>query len=104
MRPSRSIVLFPIIACLAVVFVFLPPFSGPASGEDLLQCMEKCIRYEGGNTDANKDTCKFRCANTSTKGQGGMRDCMGEFKACKKNCGKDNACYKVCKKAQMKCV
>ena len=61
-----------------------------AHSESLMQCMEKCIQYEGGNSATNKDTCKSRCGAAMIKSKpGGMRDCMGEFKACKKKCGKE---------------
>jgi len=59
-----------IVSALALAFYLLLPtsltFTGPgAAMADLMQCMESCIRHEGGNTAANKTTCKSRCANVS---------------------------------------
>ncbi len=76
-RLSR-IVLIP----LALAFTFMLPGApggkpgifpgfefGPApAAADLLQCMESCIRHEGGNTATNKTTCKSRCANVPMGG------------------------------------
>jgi len=71
-----------------------------AQGGNIMQCMEQCIRSEG---KSEKDTCKSRCANLSTR-QAQPRNCMGIFKSCKKNCAKaDRACQKACKDALMSC-
>ena len=48
-----------IVSALALAFYLLLPtsltFTGPgAAMADLMQCMESCIRHEGGNTAANK--------------------------------------------------
>ena len=81
-----------------------------ARSETLLQCMEKCISYEGGNSDTNKATCKTRCGSAMIKQKpAGMRDCKGEVKACRSKCGKEkigqpSACHKECKALQMSCL
>jgi hypothetical protein len=41
----------------------------------------KCIKHEGGNSAANRDTCKSRSASTA-KGGGKQRDFMADFKSC----------------------
>jgi len=41
----------------------------------------KCIKHEGGNSAANRDTCKSRSAGTA-KGGGKQRDFMADFKTC----------------------
>jgi len=103
-----------IMSALAAAFFLLPPtsvsVSGPAAASaDLLQCMESCIRHEGGNSDANKDTCKMRCANVPAVTGGGALpnkdsgSCMSAYKDCKEACGNDKACGRVCKKALMRC-
>ena len=75
-----------------------------AQSETLMQCMEKCIRGAGKLTDANKATCKTSCAAATFKNNpSGMRDCMGEYKACRKKCDKDKTCQRKCKKEQMSC-
>ena len=74
-----------------VVLLSLVPVKKP-QGETLMQCMQICIRYEGGTTTANKATCKSRCAAATLKSKtGGMRDCMGEYKVCRQKVwkGKD---------------
>ncbi len=73
-RPSLRSLLF--VPFLALAFSFISPQGGfefgpkPAAA-DLLQCMESCIRHEGGNTAANKETCKMRCANVPSVTGGG---------------------------------
>jgi len=86
------------------------PAAGPASAAaDVMQCMESCIRHEGGNSAANKETCKARCANVPSVTGGAApenRDsgsCMSAYKDCQENCGKDKKCQRVCKKALMRC-
>ena len=75
-----------------------------AQSETLMQCMQKCIRELGKLTDDNKATCKTRCATATFKANpSGMRDCMGEYKACRNQCGKDKTCQRQCKKRQMSC-
>lgn len=111
------------VPALAFAFFFLSPAGGfefgppPAAAADIMQCMEECIRNEGGNTAANKTTCKMRCANvpsvfghgqgTAAGGQPAPRDsgsCMSSYKDCKEVCGKkDKKCNRVCKKALMRC-
>ena len=69
-----------------------------------MQCMQKCIADAGSLTDANKATCKTRCATATFNSKpSGMRDCMGEYKACRNECGKDKTCQRQCKKKQMSC-
>jgi len=98
-----------LIAGLAIflVVVMMPPQK--AQGETLMQCMEKCIQYEGGNSATNKATCKNRCGAAAVKNQsGGKRDCMGEFKICNQKCGKEkigqpSPCHKQCKAGLRTC-
>lgn len=84
-----------------------------ARGETLMQCMEQCIQYEGGNSATNKETCKNRCGakllNQQKQQQSGKRDCMGEFKNCNKGCGKEkigkpSPCHKQCKARLRTCT
>lgn len=119
-RPLVRTLLFPPV--LAFAFFLLSPaggfeFGSPAAAAQILQCMEECIRNEGGNTAANKTTCKMRCANvpsvfgqgqgTAAAGQPPPRDsgsCMSSYKDCKEVCGKkDKKCNRVCKKALTRC-
>ena len=105
----------PLMPILALAFVFALP-SAPGAGSmfgpgaafaqgGLLQCMEQCIRYEGGNSAANKTTCKSRCANVPMRGagQGGAPDCMGRFKDCRGACGKNKTCKRACSKRLLTC-
>ena len=110
----------PLMPILALAFVIaLPAAPGPGPSYEsgaygsgaafaqggLLQCMEKCIRHEGGNTATNKETCKSRCANVpmSAPGQGGPPDCMARYKDCRGACAKNKSCRKACKKRLMSC-
>jgi len=72
-----------------------------AQSDNLLQCMEKCIREEGKD---EKDTCKLRCAKIPSQGAQ-QKDCMGVYKQCKKNCpsATKKACRKQCKKQLTSC-
>ncbi|NQU59519.1 MAG: hypothetical protein HQ512_00140 [Rhodospirillales bacterium] len=101
------------MSLLAFFFAVLLPQPGgnlgpgPAAA-DLMQCMESCIKHEGGNSAANKTTCKSRCANipSSTGGPKQQQDsgsCMSAFKDCKETCGKNKKCARICKKALMRC-
>ena len=103
-----------ILSVLTFVFTLLLPtsdaFTGPGAAQaDLLQCMEKCIRNEGGNSATNKDTCKMRCANVPSMTGGGRLgksdsgSCMSAYKDCQANCGKNKKCKRVCKKGLMRC-
>ncbi|MBC8339935.1 MAG: hypothetical protein H8E39_14735 [Alphaproteobacteria bacterium] len=103
-----------IFSVLTVAFTLLMPPSvsiiGPATASaDLLQCMESCIRHEGGNTASNKDTCKMRCANVPAVTGGGTPankdsgSCMSTYKDCNEACGRNKACKRICKKALMRC-
>ena len=94
------------ITILGLVFGLLLSLGSiqNAQSETLMQCMQKCIRESGKLTDANKATCKTSCATAMFKANpSGMRDCMGEYKACRKECGKDKTCQRQCKKRQMSC-
>ena len=102
------------LSILAFAFYILLPASGsvfglnagPASAAtDLMQCMESCIRHEGGNSATNKETCKSRCANVpmSAPGRGGPPDCMARYKDCRGACAKNKSCRKACKKRLMSC-
>jgi len=100
-----------IVSALALAFYLLLPtsltFTGPgAASADLMQCMESCIRHEGGNTAANKTTCKSRCANVPAATGAANKDsgsCMSAYKDCQETCGKNKKCKRVCKKALMRC-
>jgi hypothetical protein len=105
-----------ILSALAFSFYLLLPASttipGPATASaaaDILQCMEKCIRHEGGNTDANKTTCKMRCAGVPSVFSGNAPankdsgSCMSAYKDCRETCAGDKKCTRVCKKALMRC-
>ena len=104
-----------LISILNMSFVFLiyfsvigPTFSPADAGElaqsqGLMQCMEKCIRDEG---KSEKATCKSRCANvpSSFGKQPKQRDCMADYKGCKKICSKrDKKCNRACKATLMQC-
>ena len=95
--------LLAVAAALAVAVV--APAPAPAQQQDMMQCMERCLRYEGRDA---KDTCKLRCADVpSVTGPGGRppgeRDCMARFKACGKDCGPDRKCAAACKAELMSC-
>ncbi len=103
-----------ILSFLSLAFTLLLPtpvsFTGPGTtSADLLQCMESCIKHEGGNSATNKDTCKMRCANVpSVTGGGGSGkkdsgSCMSAYKDCQTDCGKNKKCKRVCKKSLMRC-
>jgi|GEM_PF-4636847 len=92
-------------AGLAVAAAGLAPTPALAQQQDIMQCMERCLRYEGRD---QKETCKLRCADVpSVTGQGGRppgeRDCMARFKACGKDCGRDRKCAAACKAELMNC-
>ena len=118
---KRCAPLMPILALAFIIALPAAPGPGPSYGSGaygsgaafaqggLLQCMEQCIRHEGGNTATNKETCKSRCANVPSVTGGGTspnRDsgsCMSAYKDCQADCGKDKKCKRVCKKALMRC-
>jgi len=99
-----------VLALLATAVLVAALTPSPAPAEDsVMQCMEKCVIQEGGNTATNRTTCKLRCANIAPATgagapAGGMRDCMGEFKACDRACAADQACKQACKQKLMGCV
>jgi len=107
--------LFLIAPALVLALSVLLPASGDGPGpapafaqQGLMQCMEQCIRHEGGNTAANKETCKSRCANVPMPagrgaGVGGGRDCMAVHKECLAACGKDRTCKRACRKRLVTC-
>ncbi len=100
-----------LLLLLNIVFsiILLDTYFQKAEGETLKQCMEKCVSYEGGNSDANKDICKSRCGSEMLKqSHDGKRDCIGEFKSCSRNCGKEKIgqptpCHKQCKATLRTC-
>lgn len=81
---------------LTTVFVAPTPVAA-TSDDDLMQCMVDCIKNEG---EAEKATCKTRCANVPVNTQPEGLDCMATFKQCKKTCASD----KDCKTALLNCV
>ncbi len=106
------------LSILAFAFTILLPGSGSVFGRGagpapaaagLMQCMESCIRHEGGNSATNKETCKSRCANVPSVTGGGAPankdsgSCMSAYKDCQADCGKIKKCKRVCKKALMRC-
>ena len=113
---KRSAPLMPILALAFVIALLAAPGPGPSPGAwtgsgaafaqgGLMQCMEKCIRYEGGNTATNKETCKSRCASVpmSAPGRDGAPDCMAQYKDCRGACAKNKSCRRACKKRLMSC-
>ncbi len=109
---KRSALLMPILALAFVFALTAAPGPGPSFGSGaafaqggLLQCMEQCIRHEGGNSAANKTTCKSRCANVPMQGagQGGPPDCMAQYKDCRGACAKDKSCRRACSKRLRGC-
>ncbi len=85
---------------LSAVFVAPTPVAA-ASDDALMQCMVDCIMTEG---EAEKATCKTRCANIPVNTQPEGLDCMATYKQCKKTCESDKDCKKVCKTALLNCV
>ncbi len=104
---------------LVIAFALLLP-AGPAwqpgpapaaagTHDNVMRCMEKCIREEG---KSEKATCKTKCAPVPSafgRDQGGGRQpdsgsCMSAYKDCKESCAKGNKiCKRVCKKALTRC-
>lgn len=103
MKPFVWIVLFALF--LSSAGAFGVPARAAGAGEvqlaqqGLLQCMTQCIKQEG---EDKYDTCKLRCANVPMEAPA-ARDCMADFKGCKKACGNNNECRKECKAALMSC-
>ncbi len=98
-------VVFSVFAVAFVVAVADVPAPALAQQQDMMRCMEQCLRHEGRD---QKETCKLRCADVpSVTGQGGRppgdRDCMARFKACGKDCGRDRKCAAACKAELMNC-
>ena len=118
---KRSAPLMPILALAFVIALPAAPGPGPSPGAwtgsgaygpgtafaqgGLLQCMEQCIRHEGGNSATNKATCKSRCANVPMQGagQGGAPDCMAQYKDCRGACAKNKSCRRACSKRLRSC-
>ena len=93
--------------------IFFPTSSATPSkkvqSETLIKCMEKCISYEGGSSDANNSKCKTRCGSMFSQQSTYKQDCMGDFKTCYKTCGKEeigqlSSCHKKCKLALKTCI
>ena len=63
----------------------------------LVQCVTDCLMQEGRD---HEETCRMRC---SGEARSRPVDCIGVYKACKKDCDRDKACRKVCKKTLMRC-
>lgn len=108
MRHFSLIMIRTAIAGLIITLATLPVTTEPASGQNMMQCMTKCIQHEGGNSATNRSTCKSRCSGASSRQGGKQRDCMAEFKSCRRGCGKTkvgkpNKCYRACKDRQMSC-
>jgi len=100
-----SVVLSAVIVASAVAPLVHRPAPALAQQNDLMRCMEQCLRHEGRD---QKETCKLRCADIpSVTGPGtrpsGERDCMGRYKACQKDCGRDRRCAAACKTELMNC-
>jgi len=101
-----------LFASLTIALVLTLFSFQEAKSETLMQCMESCIQYEGGNSATNKATCKTRCGSkyvNQNKKPAGQRDCMGEFKNCNKSCGKEkigqpSPCHKQCKAVLRTCT
>jgi hypothetical protein len=105
MTRALSPAAFAVAAALAVTSVAIPPAPAQAQQQDIMQCMERCLRHEGRD---QKEMCKLRCADLpSVTGPGGRpagdRDCMARFKACGKDCGRDRQCAAACKAELMSC-
>ncbi len=112
---TRTFISIPALALVMSLLAPLfqgTPFTAEPAIADLMQCMESCIKHEGGNSAANKSTCKSRCANVQSgmgheDGQGQKnRDsgsCMSSFKDCRESCGGNKACKQACKTALMRC-
>ena len=93
---------------LGLIFFFLIHASIIVQGyasSNLFQCMEECLRYEGGNSSTNKNICKSRCAKATIKVpiQKIPKDCMKVFKGCNISCNNDKKCKKNCKQNLMNC-
>ncbi|MHA1597229.1 MAG: hypothetical protein ACTSV1_00765 [Alphaproteobacteria bacterium] len=98
----------PLVTAVGLFAILTTTPSAPAEAETLMQCMTKCVQYEGGNSATNKATCKSRCAESTGMTSGAAnpaqpRDCMKEFKACKKGMKSSSAAYKACKQRLMSC-
>ena len=70
-----------------------------AQSSEVMQCMERCLRSEGGE---RRDTCKSRCADISSH-RSQRPDCMMVYKLCLKPCGTNKTCRRACKKKLMNC-
>jgi hypothetical protein len=107
-RPAMTRLASVVLSAFAVAFVVAVadvPAPALAQQQDLMRCMEQCLRHEGRD---QKETCKLRCADIpSVTGPGsrppGQQDCMGQYKACQRDCGKDRECHKACKTQLMNC-
>ncbi len=103
MTRTAAYVLSALIAASAMALATAP--APAVAQQDIMQCMERCLRTEGRD---QRDTCRLRCADIpSVTGPGsrpaGEEDCMGRFKACQKECGRNKECISVCKTQLMNC-
>lgn len=87
----------------AVLALLLSCAAPQVQADEMMDCMVKCIKYEGGNTDTNRSTCKMRCANVGTS-QPQMRDCGKELRTCIGSCKRDTTCEAACRKASTTCM
>ncbi len=101
---TRFAAAFLSLAAAATLSVALTPSPALAQPQDIMQCMERCLRHEGRD---QKETCKLRCADlpsvTDRDRPAGDRDCMARHKACQKDCGRDRDCHRGCKAELMRC-
>ena len=94
-----------IALCLAQQTSSKEAKAKPVTGNSLMQCMEKCLKYEG-NISTAKSTCKMRCAEISIQNNSIIpnTDCMGLYKKCRQICPKKNKiCRRKCKETLNQC-
>ena len=94
-----------VVATFAVVVTLAVADAPALAQQDIMKCMEQCLRHEGRD---QRETCRLRCADIpSVTGPGsrppGQHDCMARYKACSKDCGGDRECVKACKAELMNC-
>lgn len=95
------------LAAMLVVFQ-TEAFSGEQENglqlaqQDIIQCMEQCIRTYG--KDSTTVDCKSKCASHITSKRGPPKDCGKIYKQCRISCGKDKACKKGCRDFRRNCV
>lgn len=74
-------------------------------GEQLSQqsshvCFNNCIEQNGTTAKAS---CAMQCGLAKPPAAAPTQDCGVAYKQCRQACGKDAACQKGCKDAQMQC-